>query len=61
MVQATCTSCFTVMLGLSLLCSKVYLLFFPKFPKDFTYYSFFKFLYAPYYSDNNAHLVTIPK
>ena len=28
-------------LGLRLLCSKIYLLFLPKLPKIFTYYSFF--------------------
>ena len=28
-------------LGLSLLCSKNYLLFLPKLPKSFTYYSYF--------------------
>ena len=30
-----------IILGLSLLCSKFYLLFFPEVPKIFTYYSYF--------------------
>jgi len=46
-------------IGLNLLWSKFYLLFFPEFPKNFTYY--FLFLYAPYYSHNYAHLVTVAK
>ena len=38
-------------IGLSLICSKFYLLFFPEFPKIFSYYSFFfLFLYLAYYS-----------
>ena len=38
------------------LCSKFHLLFFPKFPKIFTYYSFFFILVSSLLFQNNSHL-----
>ena len=45
-------------LGLSLICSKFYLLFFPEFPQIFIYYSFFILLFSLLFH-NNAHLVSV--
>ena len=40
------------MIGLSLLCSKIYLLFLPELPKIFTHYSFFIPIAPPRYYHN---------
>ena len=45
-------------LGLSLICSKFYLLFFPEFPKLFSYYFSF-ILVSSLLFHNNAHLVSV--
>ena len=40
------------------MCPKFYLLFFPEFPKNFSYYSFF-ILVPSLLFHNNAHLVSL--
>ena len=52
-VYGTCSQ-----ISLSLLCSKYYLLFFPEFPKIFTYYSFF-ILVSSLLFQTNSHLVSV--